>query len=67
MVGPIRADPTDVALASMIIVSAVEISINVVWAFTPYTFVQTMISTPIFAVIDNVAMAYVSGDDAQTS
>ena len=56
-----RTEAIDVALASMIAVSAVEIGVNVVWALTPFSFTQTMACLPAFALVDNVAMAYVSG------
>ena len=56
-----RTEAIDVALASMIAVSAVEIGVNVVWALTPFSFTQTMACLPAFALIDNLAMAYVSG------
>ena len=56
-----RTEAIDVALASMIAVSAVEIGVNVVWALSPFSFTQTMACLPAFALVDNVAMAYVSG------
>lgn len=55
-----QPSPTDVAMTSMLLVSVVEIVMNVVWALTPFTFLQAMISTPCFAIINNIGVAYVS-------
>ena len=57
---PERSNPTDTAVTTMIWITSIEIVVSIIWATTPFTFTQTMISTPVFALTNNLAVVYVS-------
>ena len=48
------------AIRVMSCVSIAENGISLVWVLTPFSFAQTMVSTPIFAIINNLALVYVT-------
>ena len=48
------------AIRVMSFVNLTENLISLVWVMTPFSFTQTMISTPIFAIINNLALVYVT-------